>query len=123
MEPSSHIVDVLSKQKYTCRNLETGIWNDYLENTISYGSDGMLAYHLKENEDAPDFACLIRVNYSKAKKITIFIYCICVILLGMIGSLLATAISEQFCNYAYAELIATILAGLSIVGIVVLSNA
>lgn len=123
MEPSSHIVDVLSKQKYTCRNLETGIWNDYLEDTISYDSDAMLAYHLKENESAPDFACLIRVNYSKAKKVTILIYCICVVLLGMIGSLLATVVSEQFCNYANAEMIAASLICLLIAGIVFLSNA
>lgn len=127
MEPSSHIVDVLSNQTFTCRNLETDIWNDYLENTISYDSDDMLAYHLKQKVAAPDFACLVRVNYSKAKLGTIFIYCLCVILLGMIGSLLATVASKLlyyvFSSELTVSLMAIFVACVFLLVIVSISNA
>ena len=95
MEPSSHTVEALSsKQGFSCRNLETDIWNDYLDNAISYDYDDMLAYHLKIREEVSDYASLIRINYSKAKINTIITYCICVIALGMVGSAVSTIIFE-----------------------------
>lgn len=106
MEPTSHIVDILSlPESVTCRNLEAGIWNDYLENAFEYDSDDILAYHLKEKKKQTDYSCLIRVNYSKTKQTTIIAYCIGVIALGMLGSVLSTIIFEviEMMNIPWVE--------------------
>ena len=100
MVPSSYDLTSFYKKSMTCRELEDKLWDDYLETTLDISNSHVLAYHWKDiAEDGKmceDFACLVKVNYSRAKKSTIALYMLSVVALGVLSSLIVTSLAEYF---------------------------
>ena len=78
MEPSSNNVVFMSENNTTCRNLEKGKWDEYLECS---GIENMLVYHWKKSANSDmmhkpieEFNQLVKINYSKTNpKIIMYI--------------------------------------------------
>lgn len=96
MVPSSYDLTSFYKGPMTCRELEENLWDDYLGEHIDFNKGHVLAYHWK-GKDVEDFSCLVKVNYSRAKKKTIFAYALSVISLGILSSLIVTFI-DSWCQ-------------------------
>lgn len=98
MLPSSYNLTSLCEERMTCRELEPNLWDDYLGTKINFSKGHVLAYHWRkkssDKKQIDDFSCLIKVDYSKTKFITIIAYALSVVALGMIGSILASAIGN-----------------------------
>lgn len=99
MMPSSYNLTSLCEERMTCRELEPELWDDYLGTEIDFSKGHVLAYHWRKKSKPDklieDFSCLMKVDYSKTKLVTITAYALSVIALGMIGSLLATAVQDS----------------------------
>lgn len=97
MVPSSYDLVSFYKETMTCRELEEDLWDDYLGAHIDFTSGHVLAYHWKEKASSGKgceaFACLVKVNYSRAKKETIFLYALSVVALGVLSSMLVTGLN------------------------------
>lgn len=93
MMPSSYNLTPLCEERMTCRELEQELWDDYLGTKIDFSKGHVLAYHWRkkatEEKTIEDFSCLMKVDYSKTKLVTIIAYALSVVALGMVGSLLA----------------------------------
>lgn len=102
MVPSSYDLTSFYKKTMTCRELEENLWDDYLGAHIDFASGHVLAYHWKdkaiERKVCEDFACLVKVNYSRAKKETIFLYALSVVALGVLSSMIVTGLNEYWPN-------------------------
>lgn len=100
MVPSSYDLTSFFKETMTCRELEEGLWNHYLDTEIDFSKGHVLAYHWKDKEKSSkkceDFACLVKVNYSRAKVSTIIIYMLGVIALGIVSSMIVTSLAQKF---------------------------
>lgn len=100
MVPSSYDLTSFYKSSMTCRELEENLWDDYLGAHIDFSSGHVLAYHWKDKawdgKKCEDFACLVKVNYSRAKKTTIFLYALSVVALGVLSSVLVTGLAAFF---------------------------
>lgn len=96
MEPASYDITSVTEDKLTCRELEEGLWDDYLGMPIDCKKSRVLAYHWKNSNgtEQESFSCLVKINYSKTNMKTILSYIFIVIGLGIISSLLVTAIFE-----------------------------
>ena len=93
MMPSSYDLTPLCEERMTCRELEPEIWDDYLDAKIDFSKGHVLAYHWRkklsdEKKFIEDFSCLVKVNYSKTKIITIIAYALSVIALGIISDII-----------------------------------
>ncbi len=93
MEPSAYDVSSFDDLDMSCRELEEGLWDDYLGAKINFSKGHILAYHWKPKSDSGSFSCLVKVNYSKTKVSTIFVYAMVVVVLGIISSAVVTAIN------------------------------
>jgi len=98
MEPSSYNVYSFDNKEMSCRELEKGLWDDYLNLKIEPSKGHILAYHWRQKEEKENFSCLIKINYSKARPITIISYAIIVIILGILSSSVVTIISIYYTN-------------------------
>lgn len=98
MEPSAYDVSSFDDLDMSCRELEEGLWDDYLGAKINFSKGHILAYHWKTKGNPGSFSCLIKVNYSKTKVSTIFVYALLVVVLGIISSAAVTAIDILFPN-------------------------
>ena len=78
------------------------MWDDYLGMPIDFSKGHILAYHWKTKEAKGGFNCLVKVNYSKTKPLTIAVYAMIVIALGIIGSAGVTAVTILFPNNLWA---------------------
>lgn len=112
MVPSSYDLTSFYKEPMTCRELEDGLWDDYLETEIDFGNGHVLAYHWRgkaENgKKIEDFSCLVKVNYSRARKSTIAVYAMSVVWLGIISSMIVAILQKSLSEAAYLG-VATIL--------------
>lgn len=103
-------MESFSNDIMTCRELENGLWNDYLGENIDCSKGHILAYHWKAEKQ---FSCLIKVKYSRAKISTIFSYILIVLSLGILGSLIVFLSQIVFNNcivgFAAADVIIIIL--------------
>ena len=93
MMPSSYDLTPLCEERMTCRELEPEIWDDYLDAKIDFTQGHVLAYHWRkkssdERNFIEDFSCLVKVNYSKTKIITIIAYALSVIALGIVSGII-----------------------------------
>lgn len=90
MEPSSYELSSFSNYDMSCRELEEGMWDDYLDTKIDFSKGHVLAYHwkasAKSEETLKDFSCFAKINYSTARIGTIISYIGMVIALGVWGS-------------------------------------
>lgn len=93
MEPSAYDVSSFDDFEMSCRELEKGLWYDYFGEKIDCSKGHILAYHWKTKDVSSCFSCLVKVNYSKTEVITIFVYAILVVALGIIGSAIVTVIT------------------------------
>lgn len=119
MEPSAYDVRSFDDQEMNCRELEEGLWDDYFGATIDFSKGHILAYHWKQCKEKEGFNCLVKVNYSKTKAITIFIYAMIVIALGIISSAIVTTITIWKPNSIVAMLFC-IIGGGALIGIGIL---
>ena len=98
MIPSSYNLTPLCEERMTCRELEPGLWDDYLGTSINFSKGHVLAYHWRRksgnDKKIDDFSCLAKVDYSKTKFATIVAYALSVVALGMIGSMIACKNTE-----------------------------
>ena len=94
MVPSSYDLTSFYNSPMTCRELEENLWDDYLNTRINFNKVHVLAYHWKNSEPKEDFSCLVKINYSKAKRITILAYALSVVALGIISSAIFTALNS-----------------------------
>ena len=88
MEPSAYEVRAFGNQDMNCRELEDGMWDDYFGDELNFSKGHILAYHWKSKADKDSYNCLVKVNYSKAKRATIISYALIVIALGIISSVI-----------------------------------
>lgn len=93
MEPSAYDVSSFAEFEMSCRELEEGLWDDYLGTDIDFSKGHILAYHWKTSKKQESFNCLVKVNYSKTRMSTIFVYAMLVIALGVIGSAVVSALN------------------------------
>lgn len=101
MEPASYDVQSFSDDEVTCRELESDLWSDYLEDCIDTTKGHVLAYHWKKKKDSEgfkEFSCLVKVGYSRAKKTTITAYILMAMALGMASSFIITELLEVTVN-------------------------
>lgn len=98
MEPSAYDVSSFDDLDMSCRELEEGLWDDYLGTKINFSKGHILAYHWKTKGDPGSFSCLVKVNYSKTKVSTIFVYAMLVIVLGIISSAVVTGVNILYPN-------------------------
>lgn len=112
MMPSSYGVTSFCKEQMTCRELEDGLWDDYLGTGIRFEKGHVLAYHWRKkqekDEGITDFSCLLKIDYSKTKVMTIFSYALSVVALGMIGSILVEFLSKcefKGCSFIIAVIL------------------
>ena len=104
MEPSAYDVSSFDDFEMSCRELEKGLWYDYFGEKIDCSKGHILAYHWKTKDVSSCFNCLVKVNYSKTEVITIFVYAILVVVLGIIGSAIVTVITILYPdNLVYVE--------------------
>lgn len=94
MLPSAYDLDQYSGN-INCRELESGVWNDYFGQDIDFHKGHVLAYHWKRSakESAStfeEFSCFAKINYRKTKPKMLMAYIIIVISLGMTGSALVS---------------------------------
>lgn len=94
MEPSNNNVIFMSENNTTCRNLEEGKWDNYLDCT---GVGDTLVYHWKKsvvknsscqenNKPIQEFDLLVKINYSKTNRKIILRYIVYGFLVGIVGS-------------------------------------
>lgn len=95
MVPSSYDLTSFYKDPMTCRELEEKLWDDYLGTTINFNKGHVLAYHWR-GKQVDDFSCLVKVNYSRARKKTIFVYALSVISLGILSSLIVALLQMKW---------------------------
>lgn len=93
MEPSAYEVKSFDNYGMSCRELEQELWDDYLGMPIDFAKGHILAYHWKTKGVRESFNCLVKVNYSKTKPLTIVVYAMVVVALGVISSAGVTAVS------------------------------
>lgn len=96
MAPSSYDMTSFYKGTMTCRELEDELWDDYLGVSVDIPNSHVLAYHWKSQGARESFACLVKVNYSRAKKSTIILYMLSVIVLGIISNMIVNTWTEFF---------------------------
>ncbi len=91
MEPSSYDLTSFSNYYMSCRELEEGMWDDYLDTSIDFSKGHVLAYHWKasmEKDDTKkikDFSCFAKISYSKMRYLSIASFIIMAIALGVLG--------------------------------------
>lgn len=119
MEPSAYGVESFDDHKMSCRELEKGLWDNYLGMPIDFTKGHILAYHWRKRDANEGFNCLIKVNYSKTKPLTIFVYAMVVVALGIISSAGVTAIAIFWPDSPLAMLVAALL-GFSLICIGIL---
>lgn len=90
MEPSAYDVNAFDNQNMSCRELEEDLWDDYLNVNLDLNKGHILAYHWKQKEEKSSYSCLVKVNYSKARIVTIVAYALIVIALGILSSSFVT---------------------------------
>lgn len=90
MEPSAYEVRAFGNQDMSCRELEEGLWDNYFGDKLDFSKGHILAYHWKTTKQKDSYSCLVKVNYSKAKRLTIFSYALIVVALGIISSAVIT---------------------------------
>ena len=94
MVPSSHEVTIWDNFS-ECRNLESEGWEDYLQDKVS--TDKIAVYHWKkkkeQNSPVDEFTQLIKIEHKATDWKIILMYCFVVIILGAIGSLVASFFS------------------------------
>lgn len=93
MEPSAYEVKSFDALEMSCRELEKGLWDEYLGTVINFSKGHILAYHWKQKNKKNDFKCLVKVNYSKTRAFTMFVYAMIVVALGMVSGALVNIIS------------------------------
>lgn len=93
MEPSAYDVNSFDNSNMNCRELEKDLWDDYLGMTIDFKKGHILAYHWKAENILNGFNRLVKVTYSKTKPLTIIVYALLVIALGIISSAIVTAVN------------------------------
>ena len=98
MEPSAYDVSSFDDLDMSCRELEQGLWDDYLGEKINFSKGHILAYHWKTKGGSGSFSCLVKVNYSKTKVSTILIYAMLVVVLGIISSSIVNVVSILYPN-------------------------
>lgn len=92
MVPSSYDVQFFPDNHLSCRELESGKWNEYYGNEIDTDKEHVLAYHTRmkdsDNNEKPvkSFSSLIKIKAFKSNRKTVGIYLLIVIALGMISS-------------------------------------
>jgi len=104
MEPSAYEVKSFDNYVMNCRELEKDLWDDYLGMSIDFSKGHILAYHWRAKEEKEYFNCLVKVNYSKTKPLTIAVYAIVVVALGIISSAGVTAVGIWLPNNLWAML-------------------
>ncbi len=114
MEPSAYEVMSFDNYVMNCRELEKDLWDDYLGMSIDFSKGHILAYHWRTQAEKECFNCLVKVNYSKTKPLTIVVYAIVVVALGIISSAGVTAVSIWLPNNLGAML-ATSLFGIFLI--------
>lgn len=95
MMPSSYNLTPLCEENMTCRELEKKLWDDYLGTSIDFSKRHVLAYHWKKKckeKKIDAFSCLVKVDYSKTKRLTIISYALSVVALGIFSSIIANQI-------------------------------
>lgn len=93
MEPSTYEVKSFDNYGMNCRELEKDLWDDYLGMSIDFSRGHILAYHWKTIDVKEGFNCLVKINYSKTKPLTIMVYAMIVVALGIISSAGVTAVT------------------------------
>ena len=120
MEPSAHEVKTFDNQQMSCRELEENLWDDYLDEKLDFSKGHILAYHWKQKEKKASYSCLVKINYSKARPVTIFSYALIVVALGILSSVVVTGANVLIPNdFNVILLCGGIGAGLLIVGILI----
>lgn len=114
MEPSAYEVKSFDNYNMNCRELEKDLWDDYLGITIDFTKSHVLAYHWKAENAENGFNCLVKVNYSKTKPLTIVVYALIVIALGIISSTFVTAVDIFWPNNWIAMILTCLFACLLI---------
>ncbi len=117
MEPSAYDVSSFDDLEMSCRELEEGLWDDYLGAKIDFAKGHILAYHWKTKGCSKNFSCLVKVNYSKTKGSIILMYAFLVVVLGIISSAIVTGISilASHLPYNLASMLICIVVGVGIV--------
>ncbi len=97
MEPSSYDLVSFSDDQVSCRELEGGEWNNYLDTEINQKKGHVLAYHWKkksiDGKPKQSFSCLVKIRYSKTSRKTIAAYSLIVISLNIASSFLFSQIN------------------------------
>lgn len=116
MEPSAYDVRSFDDQEMNCRELEEGLWDDYLGAPIDFSKGHILAYHWRQLEKKEGFNCLVKVNYSKTRAGTIFIYAMIVVALGIISSAIVTAVNIWRPD-EYGAMVVCAACGMALIGV------
>ncbi len=113
MEPSSYQIQAIPDDEMKCREVEEGMWEEYLGGQGRVNDKHVLAYHWtkksENNKKIPTFARLIKVNYSKARLETIATYILGVLALGIFSSLVVSFLFGIITNPVVAMLACIIL--------------
>lgn len=92
MVPSSYDVQFFPDDHLSCRELESGKWNEYYGKVIDTDKEHVLAYHTRiknsdnNGEPVKSFSSLIKIKAFKSNRLTVGMYLLIVIALGMISS-------------------------------------
>lgn len=82
---------------YTMRALEDNLWEDYIDREYEPGS--LVGYHWKESKDSnksvENFNSYIRIKETKVNHITIIIYILGVIIIGVVTNFIYSSICGQ----------------------------
>lgn len=116
MEPSAYDVRSFDDQEMNCRELEEGLWDGYLGVPIDFSKGHILAYHWRQLEKREGFNCLVKVNYSKTRAGTIFIYAMIVVALGIISSAIVTA-ANIWRPGKYSVMVVCAVCGMALIGL------
>lgn len=119
MEPSAYDIKSFDDLEMSCRELEKELWDDYLDVIIDFAKGHILVYHWVQMENKKDFSCLVKVNYSKTRAITIFAYAMVVIALGIISSAVVTAVNV-WCPSNVFAMMCCVMGGILLIGIGIL---
>lgn len=90
-------VDALG-MRMNCRLLEYDLWNKYIDDL----QNNMMAYHIKEKavgeEFIKDFCAVVKIKYEMSTYITLVIYLIVLIGMGVIGNFAYDCLLGKLCN-------------------------
>lgn len=96
MIPSSYDVVSFSEKNPTCRELESDLWDDYLDVKIDFYKNHVLVYHWVEKGARDSFSCLAKIKYSKSLITTILKYCGVMLFISIAASVLASMLISLF---------------------------